>query len=106
MSYIYIGFAVERSYVVINHALDVLCGSCTECAFCVSPIVHTKVELEWSGTFQFELLVVRQRVCDGFRILTRNCQVVDVDGNIFVVVVKSSHPYVCFSFAREESHFA
>ena len=63
---IWLGFAVECSYVVIDHALDVLCGSCTECTFCVSPIVHTEVELEWSSTFQFELVVVRQLVCDGF----------------------------------------
>ena len=67
--------------------------------------ITSEVVSNRTSSLQFERVLAFKLVRDRRRILRDNCEIVDISGDIFVVVSPITHPDISFGHGCSESHF-
>ena len=79
-----LGLGTKHHDIGVNHFGDVLLGSHAECSVLVAKEIASKVELDRSRAFEFELMGVGEQFSDLLRFVGDNTQVIDIDSDVFI----------------------
>ena len=81
-----------------------ICEVQTQDTFFVTKEVASQMELDGTSTLEFELVIIRQHSNNISWVLGRNRKIVDVDGDVLVAIIDSTHPDAWVSKKRKVSH--
>ena len=97
------GAVSKDMFEVVQGLLDVHAWDIVQSTVFVSEEVTSEMKLDGSCSFEFELVVVDEGIDQDLCVLANNAEVVNVDGDVFIVVSHVSHLDVSFGLGRKES---
>ncbi len=101
---ILLGLGTKNALIGTQTFLNVLPWRHAHGPILISDKVTTQVEADGACTIKLELILILQKVSDGFWVLGSCSNVIHIDANVLIDVANTLHPNVKFSFAWLESY--
>jgi len=79
-------------------------GCIAKVTIVITEPITTKVKGDRASTFELELMLVRDGLDDGGRILAGNQEIIDIHSDVLALISTVTHPNVAFGLGGNESH--